>query len=168
MPPTPIQYRQAQRSDIPQMSRIWSLEKGEGGTSEERMTAYFDGRFHPQHALLPRVIYLVYEREALIGYIAGHLTRRFACDGELEWLYVIPERRRCGVASGLMPHLAAWFVQQNAARVCVNVAGGNTVAIHFYAKHGAEPMKPGWMLWTDFPKSIEKLAGSSAGQLRLF
>jgi hypothetical protein len=49
----------------------------------------------------------------------------------------------------------------------VNVAGWNTVAIHFYAKHGAEPMKPGWMLWTDFPK-VEKSAGSSARQPRLF
>jgi len=150
------------------MARIWSVEKGEGGTSEERMTAYFDGYLHPQHALLPRVIYVAFESGALIGYIAGHLTRRFGCEGELEWLYVDPERRRFRVASGLMPHLAAWFVQQNASRVCVNVAGWNTVAIHFYAKHGAEPMKPGWMLWADFPKAVEKSAGSSAGQPRLF
>ena len=53
------------------------------------MTAYFDGLHHPQHALLPRVIYVACQDDALIGYIAGHLTRRFACDGELEWLYVI-------------------------------------------------------------------------------
>jgi len=146
---TPIQYRQAERSDIPHMARIWGIEKGEGGTSEERMTAYFDGLLHPQHALPHRVIYVAHEDDALIGYTAGHLTRRFGCDGELEWLYVIPERRRCGIASGLMPQLAAWFGLQNASRVCVNVAGWNTVAIQFYAKHGAEAMKPGWMLWND-------------------
>jgi GNAT superfamily N-acetyltransferase len=150
------------------MARIWAIEKSEGGTSEERMAAYFDGQLHPQHALLPRVVYLAHEGDALLGYIAGHLTQRFSCEGELEWLYVVPERRRCGVASGLMPHLATWFRQQNASRVCVNVAGWNTVAIHFYAKHGAEPMKPGWMLWNDFAKAVEKSAGSSAGQPRLF
>jgi GNAT superfamily N-acetyltransferase len=154
--PIPVQYRQAQRADIPHMVRIWAIEKGEGGTSEERMTAYFDGTHNPQMALPPRIIYVAQEGDALIGYIAGHLTRRFACDGELEWLYVIPERRRAGVASGLMPWLAVWFKQQNATRVCVNVAGSNTVALRFYDKHGAEPMKPGWMTWNNFAKSIEE------------
>jgi GNAT superfamily N-acetyltransferase len=154
-PLTPIRYREAQRSDIARMARIWGLEKGEGGTSEERMTSYFDGLHHPQHALLPRVIYVAFVGDALIGYIAGHLTRRYGCDGELQWIYVVPERRQGGVASGLMPYLAAWFRQQNASRVCVNVAGWNTVAVHFYAKHGAEPMRPGWMLWNDIAVALE-------------
>jgi GNAT superfamily N-acetyltransferase len=154
-PLTRIRYREAQRSDLPRMARIWGLEKGEGGTSEERMTAYFDGLHHPQHSLLPRVIYVAFEGDALIGYIAGHLTRRYGCDGELEWIYVVPELRQGGVASGLMTYLAAWFRQQNASRVCVNVASWNTVAIHFYAKHGAELMKPGWMLWNDIAVALE-------------
>jgi len=145
MPPTPIQYRQAERSDVSHMARIWGLEKGEGGTSEERMAAYFDSQLHPQLALPPRIIYVACEGDALIGYIAGHLTLRFGCDGELQWLYVILERRRCGVASGLIPCLAAWFKQQSAARVCVNVARTNTAAIHLYAKHGAAPIK--WAGW---------------------
>ena len=145
------------------MAAIWAIEKGEGGTTEERMTAYFDGQLHPRQALPPRVTYVACEGEALIGYIAGHLTRRFGCDGELQWLCVIQERRRCAVASRLMPCLAAWCKQQNAARVCVNVARTNIAAIHFYAKHGAEPMKLGWMVWTDFAAAIEKSQGSSAG-----
>jgi GNAT superfamily N-acetyltransferase len=165
---SPVLYRQAQRSDIPHMASIWGLEKGEGGTSEDRMTAYFDGQLHPQQALPPRVIFVACEGDAVIGYIAGHLTRRFGCDGELEWLYVIPERRRTGVASGLMPCLAGWFKQQSAAKVCVNVARTNTGAIQFYAKHGAAPMKLGWMVWADFAKAIDNSAGSSAEQPRLF
>jgi GNAT superfamily N-acetyltransferase len=156
---TSIQYRQAQRADIPRMAAIWAVEKGEGGTSEERMTAYFDGLHHPQHALAPRVIYLAEEGDTMIGYIAGHLTRRLACGGELEWLYVIPARRRAGVASGLMPHLAGWFKQQNASRVCVNVARSNTVAHRFYARHGAEPLNQYWLVWSDFAASVEKSSG---------
>jgi len=144
-----IQYRQAEREDIPRMARIWSAEKGEGGTSEERMTAYLDGLSDPQQALPPRVIYVAYEGDALIGYIAGHLTRRFGCDGELQWIYVTLERRRKGVASELLSCLAAWFKQQHASRVCVNVARQNTVALRFYAKNGAEPMKLGWLVWND-------------------
>ena len=136
------------------MFAIWAIEKGEGGTSQERLTAYFDGLHNPQQALPPRVIFLAEEGGSLLGYIAGHLTRRFGCDGELEWLYAIPARRRSGVASGLMPCLAEWFNQQRAARVCVNVAGTNAAAIQFYAKHGAAPMKLGWMVWEDFAESV--------------
>jgi GNAT superfamily N-acetyltransferase len=149
MIPAPILYRPAQRSDIPQMARIWGLEKGEGGTSEERMTAYFDGQYHPQHALLPRVIYVAFERGVLIGYIAGHVTRRFGCDGELEWLYVTPEWRRNGVASELLRRLALWFKQQRASRVCVNVAISNVVAHRFYARNGAVVLNQHWLVWDD-------------------
>jgi len=147
--PVPIRFSQAQRADIAHMHRIWEVEKGEGGASEERMTAYFDGRHHPQEALLPRVIYLAHEGEALIGYIAGHLTRRFACDAELEWLYVIPQRRRCGVASGLLHRLAMWFQEHHASRVCVNVAVSNVVARRFYARNGAAVMNQHWLVWQD-------------------
>jgi GNAT superfamily N-acetyltransferase len=156
VPELSIQYREAQRADIPRMAAIWAIEGNEGGTSEERMTAYFDGLLHPQHALAPRVIYVAHEGAAMIGYIAGHLTRRFACDGELEWLYVVPERRRSGIASGLMRRLAVWFKQQNASRVCVNVARSNAVAHSFYARHGAVPMNQYWLLWSDFASAIEK------------
>ena len=154
IPESSVTFRQAQRADIPRMFAIWSIESGEGGTSLERMAGYFDGLHSPQRALRPRVIFLAEEGDSLLGYIAGHLTRRFDCDGELEWLYVIPARRRSGIACGLMPCLATWFQQQNAARVCVNVAAENTPAVHFYAKHGASPMKPGWMLWEYITKSV--------------
>ena len=151
-----MHYRPAQRSDIPRMAAIWSLEKSEGGTSEERMVAYFDGVSHPQKALPARIIYVAEEADALLGYIAGHLTTRLACQGELQWIYVTPERRRGGIALALMPFLAAWFQQQQASRVCVNVAQWNTPAINFYARHGAEPMKQGWMVWHDFARAILK------------
>jgi GNAT superfamily N-acetyltransferase len=142
----PIKYRQAHRADISHMAAIWGIEKGEGGTSEERMTAYFDGLHHPQHALPPRIVYVAHERTAMIGHSAGHLTRRFDCDGELEWIYVSAEHRRCGVGAGLLQCLATWFKQQGASRMCVNVARFNTVAHHFYARYGAEPMNQYWLV----------------------
>jgi GNAT superfamily N-acetyltransferase len=150
----PIQYRQAERSDIPHMFRIWAIEKSEGGTSEERMTAYFDGQLHPQHALLPRVVYVAYGG-ALLGYIAGHLTRRFGCDGELEWLYVTPEWRRKGIATELLRCLVEWFKHQDASQVCVNVAPWNEVAIRFYVRHGAEVKNQHWLVWNDIAAALE-------------
>ncbi|SRR5258708_4042054 len=165
----PIRIRQAQRSDIPHMARIWEIEKGEGGTSEDRMSAYFEARLHPQKALLPRVIYLAEEAGELIGYIAGHLTRRYACDGELEWLYVTPQRRRTGVASNLLLRLVAWFKEQQASRVCVNVAPLNTIAHRFYARHGAEVLNQHWLVWNDIAaagRQHEENSGGTVAGLR--
>lgn len=80
-----VQYREADPSDIRAMARIRS-EGEEGGASEERMARYLAREHHPQHALLPRVIYVAWEGNALVGYVAGHLTRHYACDSELQWI----------------------------------------------------------------------------------
>ena len=111
------------------------------------MTGYFDGQRHPQYALLPRVIYLAEEGDTLIGYIAGHLTRRYGCEGELQWIYVMTKRRRCGVASELLRRLAGWFKEQKASRVCVNVGPENSVARSFYTRLGAEQLNRHWLAW---------------------
>jgi GNAT superfamily N-acetyltransferase len=82
-----------------------------------------------------------------VGYVAGHLSRRFGCDGELQWIYVIPERRRTHVATELVRLLARWFLDQGARRICVDVGGEE--ARWFYERHGAVPLKPHWMMWND-------------------
>lgn len=155
-----LSYRQAVRTDIPQMARIWSEEASEGGTSEERMTAYFDRRHHPQHALLPRVIYIALENDRLIGYIAGHRTRRYACDGELQWVYVAPVHRRRGVATELLRRLAAWFVQEQVLRVCVNVAS-DTLARNFYMHRAAQPLNSHWLVWNRIAMVLDDGKSSS-------
>ena len=85
--------------------------------------------------------------QSLIGYVAGHLTRRFGCDGELQWIYVVRQHRRSGVASQLLYLLAEWFVEQNARYVCVDV--GDDDARHFYRARGAIPLNKHWMAWKD-------------------
>jgi ribosomal protein S18 acetylase RimI-like enzyme len=146
---TPVHFRQADKLDVPAMARIRSEGGGEGGAPEDRMARYLDGQHHPQHALLPRVIYIALEDDSPVGYIAGHLTRRYECDGELQWIYVIPERRGSGVASELLRLLAAWFAEQKASRICVNVDPANTAARRFYARHGADPLNEYWLVWND-------------------
>jgi GNAT superfamily N-acetyltransferase len=80
-----------------------------GGASPDRMTRYLAGEHHPQQALLPRTMWMALQDDAPVGYIAGHLTRRFGCDGELQSIYVVAEHRRTGVASTLLRLLAYWF-----------------------------------------------------------
>ena len=57
-------------------------------------------------ALRPRVSFIGLERELIVGLIAGHLTKRFGCDGEREWISVRSRYRNRGVASQLIRLLA--------------------------------------------------------------
>jgi GNAT superfamily N-acetyltransferase len=143
-----MNYRQAQNSDVSAMA--WpGLDGEEGRASEDRMSRYLEGTHHPQHALAPRVIFVGLENDLVVGYVAGHLTRRFGCDGELQWIYVVAEHRRGGIGSGLLGLLSGWFAAQKASKVCVNVAATNTVGRCFYARHGAEVLNEHWLVWRD-------------------
>ena len=111
------------------------------------MWQYLAGTHHPQQALLPRMLWMASAGPSPIGYVAGHLTRRFGCDGELQWIYVVPEHRRAQVASTLLRALATWFLGQGARRVCVDI--GSDDARPFYSRHGAVEMNRHWMVWDD-------------------
>jgi ribosomal protein S18 acetylase RimI-like enzyme len=144
-----MNYREADAFDIPALARI----RAEGGEREaferDRMARYLAHEHHPQQALMPRVLYVALEGDAPVGFIAGHLTRRYACEGELQWISVIPEHRGSGVASNLLRLLAAWFAEQNASRICVDVDPANRRARRFYMRHGAEPLNEHWLVWSD-------------------
>jgi hypothetical protein len=103
----PVQYRLADKSDIPAMGRIRAAEWETEEYWRVRISRYLNCELHPHQALIPRVSYVALEGEALVGFIAEHLTRRYACDGELEWINVNPKCRRSAIASELLrfwPH----------------------------------------------------------------
>lgn len=144
-----VQYKKAEGSDIPAMARIRAAEWETEAYWNVRISRYLDCELHPQQALTPRVIYVASEGDSLLGLIAGHLTRRFGCDGELEWINVIPERRGSKIASELLRLLAAWFVEQKASRICVDVDPANTTAQRFYRRHGAVNLNAHWLVWNN-------------------
>ena len=109
---------------------------------------------HPRQALMPRVAYVAEEGKAVVGFIAGHLTHRFDCAGELEWINVVPECRGGGISSALLRLLAAWFVEQHAVRVCVDVDPANSLARRFYLRYGAQHLNPHWLIWNDIGKAV--------------
>jgi ribosomal protein S18 acetylase RimI-like enzyme len=133
-----VTYRETEKTDIPTVARIRAAEWETEEYWRNRIAAYLACELHPQYALKPRISYVAYEGNSLVGFIAGHLTRRYSCDGELEWINVIPERRGSGIASELLRLLAGWFVTQKASRICVDVQPTNVAARKFYKRHGAE------------------------------
>jgi GNAT superfamily N-acetyltransferase len=151
-----LTYRESRSSDIPEMAEIRAYDWGTQEYWRERIAQYLGGTLHPREALLPRVSFVCVEGERVVGLIAGHLTRRFDCEGELEWISVRDAYRGRGIASGLLRHLAKWFAAQSARRICVDVEPENEVARRFYARHGAKDLKPHWMVWDDIQLAIAK------------
>jgi GNAT superfamily N-acetyltransferase len=143
-----VSYREATPSDVPELVRC-RVGDPPFGPADPRMALYLEGKHHPQQALAPRVIFLCEEKESALGYIGGHLTRRYDCDGEVQYLYVVPHSRRSGIASELLALLADWFSEQSASRVCVDVEPDNAAARAFYAHHGAIELSSHWMVWPD-------------------
>jgi ribosomal protein S18 acetylase RimI-like enzyme len=146
-----IHYREAELSDVHAMAEIRAIEWGTKDYWFDRITRYLhcDNYPYTQTALIPRVVYVGLSNNVLTGYIAGHLTHRLNCHGELEWINVIPEFRGSGVASGLLKLLAEWFVKQGALKICIDVEPTNVAAQRFYRRHGAENLNQHWLFWKD-------------------
>ena|SRR6201996_424529 len=151
-----ISYRQADTTDISGMARLRAAEWEQEEYWRNRIARYMACEQHPQQALRPRVVYVALEDNSVVGFVAGHLTRRYGCDGELEWINVAPASRGSGVASKLLELLAAWFAEQNAASVCVNVDPNNTIARRFYTRHGAENFNEYWLVWNDIGVALSR------------
>jgi ribosomal protein S18 acetylase RimI-like enzyme len=143
-----LTYREATVSDVPAIERSRSTDP-EWGPADPRTAAYLQGTHHPQRALLPRIAFVALEGPSVVGYIAGHLTNRYDCTGELQYLWVAHHHRRGGVATNLFRLLAEWFVRNDAIRVCVDVLPDNLVARSFYGGHGAEVLNSHWLVWRD-------------------
>jgi len=142
-----VEYREGTLADIPSLARLRSEGWGEAEYWVPRITGYMKGEHHPQKALMPRVVYVAVENDIIIGFIAGHLTQRLECEGELEWIDVTRTHRRKGIATELVRMLAAWFIEQKALKICVDP--GNDDARRFYAALGAENLNAHWMYWED-------------------
>src|SRR5438552_9190725 len=138
----------ATESDVPAMAGC-RLTDPAAGRADTRMAAYFKGQHHPQQALLPRVGYVALADDGVVGYIAGHLTTRHGCAGEVQYLFVAPAYRRRGVATALLQLVAEWFGQQDAQRICVCVDADSPAAQPFYESVGASPIRRYWYVWDD-------------------
>jgi len=143
-----LRYRQASAADVPEIMRARSTDPA-AEPGDSRLAAYLQGTHHPQHALAPRVVYVAVAGRSVVAYIAGHLTQRHACDGEVQYLWVAPQHRRQGIATELLSQLGGWFAAQRARKVCVNVAEDNVGAQVFFKGRGAGELELHWLVWAD-------------------
>jgi ribosomal protein S18 acetylase RimI-like enzyme len=151
-----MHYRKADKSDTTAMAQIRAADWGTEEYWRMRIAGYMNGELRPQQALMPRTVFVAIEEDVITGFIAGHLTQRYECDGELQWINVGPEHRRNGVASGLLRMLASWFINHKAKRICVDVDPVNSIARRFYMRHAAEILNKHWLVWNDINAVFKK------------
>ena len=152
----PVITRPVEEADVPRMAAIRAQRSQTEAFWVDRISRYLKGEHHPQHALPARAAFVAILEDQLAGFVAGHLTRRYECGGELEWIDVIEGRRRSGIASELLRHLVAWFAEQKARRICVDVDPANTVARAFYRRQGAGDLSPSWLVWDDITAAVQQ------------
>ena len=108
--------REASLDDVPAMASL----RERSGMGRRGVRGYhaaeYCRRARSPHFLGLRVVFLANFDASAIGYIAGHLTTRFGCDGELQWLLVAPDHRGGPTATRLLRRLAGWFDRHSARR----------------------------------------------------
>lgn len=162
-----ITIRAATGSDLPQLAALRAAEWGTQSYWQQRLAAYLDGTGGPGSALPERIILVATRSHAasdaecekspnaanseqsITGFAACHRTTRFDCDAELQWINVHAEQRGQGIASESLRKIAEWCVNNNIARVCVDVEPDNTAARALYQKRGARELDSHWLMWDD-------------------
>ena len=157
-----VRFRVATGADVPAMAQCRLVDPA-GGPADERMSAYFAGQHHPHQALLPRIGYIALAADSVAGYVAGHLTTRHACAGEVQYLFVASAYRRRGIGTALLRLLADWFQKQAAAKVCVCVNPDSPAAEPFYRSLGASPFRRYWYAWDDIGVLVADTARHDTG-----
>ena len=147
-----IVFRKATIDDVQALARLRSLSWGDIDFWEPRVLAYLTGSHKPQKALSNGVVFVACLEGIVIGMVAGHLTRRFDCEGELQWIDVDTTYRRQGIGVQLVKTLAAWFTERGVRRVLVDP--GNETARKFYAGIGAANLDAHWMFWNNIDKML--------------
>lgn len=148
-----VEFRTALLSDVAGIVRMFATGEREGVADARRLSEYMTGQHNPQLALPRRSVLCATLGQSPVGYVAGHLSRRFDCEGELQWIYVVASARRQRIGGALVCLLAEWFAAQRVARVCVNVDPNNGSACGFFSAHGARRRDEHWFVWDDISQA---------------
>lgn len=111
-----------------------------------RVSGYFAGTYRPRFMLEDRAVFVALVDAQIVGFIAGHRTTRMGHDGELEWMFVLPQWQRQGVGNLLFDALQPWFSSQGIHNVIVDAPPSNPCRA-FYIKRGAVALDSYWLHW---------------------
>lgn len=138
-------FRTAVISDIHALAEIRAANSYDYAYWYERIEQYFQGVKSPQFAHDSRAIFVATYEDKIVSFVAGHLSSRFNCEGELQWIDTLEPYRDMGIASKLIKLMAGWFSYHHANKICVDP--GNIEARKFYERNHAVSLNDHWMCW---------------------
>src|SRR5260370_31092477 len=100
-----ITLRVAELSDVRAMAAIRALQWETEPYWANRIGSYLKGEHSPQQALPARAAFVALDGDDLVGFVGGHRTRPRGCDGEFQWVHVIPGTRGLGLAHKLSANM---------------------------------------------------------------
>jgi len=86
--------RPAESRDVIVMAAVRARDCETQEYWEPRIGRYLSEQQSPKEALSDRAGFVAVNGDTIVGFVSGHRTRRYGCDGELQWVDVIAERRR--------------------------------------------------------------------------
>lgn len=147
--PNTVRYREATIADVPAIARLCAESRQEEGYWKARIEGYLNLEFNPHQATTDRMICVAIKKEIIIGFIAGHLTKRQEYAGQIQWIGTALQNRRVGIASELLSILSEWFIGHDVKSVRVDIDPENTAAQEFYRHHHASGINQYWLYWDD-------------------
>lgn len=106
-----IQYREATIEDIPSLAKIRAVNSGYEVYWTDRIEGYLTGTVNPQKAMKERIIFVATDEEKIVGFVAGHLSQHYECDGELQRLDIFANFRYLEpLVSVFLLHLVIFFI----------------------------------------------------------
>jgi hypothetical protein len=79
-----LTIRSAEPTDIPAMAELRAQTKGTQAFWTDHIDRYLRGEHSPEEALELRSAFVATDEAKIVGFVAGHRTRRFDCDGEVQ------------------------------------------------------------------------------------
>ena len=160
-----IEYREAGLEHVDEIAQVESDTKRESDLAEpaiydvQRLRSRWEGYLrrirHPQHAEGPRIVFAATLNGRMIGFIAGHFSRRYETEGELQSIHILKDFQGRGVGAELLKRLAAWFITHQRRKICVGIDPASPYK-RFYEKHGARRINPHWLVWEDIACVLEE------------
>lgn len=148
-----LTYREATVNDAPsivrqiQVSRVKSLAHNVSVERTTRRWRNYINRTHtPKDGKLPRVTYLAFANDTLVGHVACHHSTRHDCESELQSIHVLPEYQRTGLGTILLGMAVDWLVRTDITSMMVGFHPDNPYQ-QFYLKYGGLKTAPGRCEW---------------------
>jgi ribosomal protein S18 acetylase RimI-like enzyme len=148
-----LPIRTARRGDVPSLLLLWTAMMQENGRTDPRLALHAHAREHMagQFGVWlqdPERVIVVAEENArlVVGYAAGrvapgtgwHQPQRI---GEITDCFVVPPRRRMGIARRMVGRLTDMLYELNVDTVRVQVASSNPASLTFWKAVGWEMLE---------------------------